>query len=156
MKRFIAFAGLALAVAVPLWLSPASASASCADRKTTGTILGGVGGALIGNSISGGGGGAILGGLGGAYLGHEIAGSGCRRAPSRTAYYEPRRNDPGPAPGVYYDQYGNAVAPGASSGPSVSPVIYTDASSSACRTEMRSYYDNRGVLTTTPVKVCSR
>jgi hypothetical protein len=86
MNRSNVFAGLAAALGLLLLLAPASASASCADRKMTGTILGGVGGALIGNSISGGGGGALLGGLGGAVVGHEIAGSGCRSERSGDYY----------------------------------------------------------------------
>jgi hypothetical protein len=65
-------------LATPLLLAPLAAHASCAGRATTGTVVGGVGGALIGNSISHGGGGAILGGLGGAVLGHEVAKGGCR------------------------------------------------------------------------------
>ena len=65
-------------LATPLLLAPLAANASCAGRATTGTVVGGVGGALIGNSISRGGGGALLGGLGGAVLGHEVARGGCR------------------------------------------------------------------------------
>ena len=161
MNRLIVVAGLAGALALPILIAPATASASCADRKMTGTVLGGVGGALIGNSIAGGGGGAILGGLGGAVLGHEIAGSGCRRARS-TAYYRPGYPN-GPAPAravryVYYDQYGNPVsegpAPGAPAAPT--PAAYSYAGEPACRTEPQSYYDARGALVQRPVQVCDR
>src|SRR5689334_9652300 len=110
MRPFLASAALAAALVIPL-LSPSTASATCAERKLTGTAIGGVGGALIGNSIAKGGAGAILGAVGGGYLGHEIAaqGGGCRTRSTRTAY---RNAAPPPvvqapsATSVYYDQYG--------------------------------------------------
>jgi uncharacterized protein YcfJ len=116
MRKIIAIAALAATISLPLIVGPTEADASCQGRKDTGTILGGVGGALIGNSVSRGGGGAVIGGLGGAVLGHEIAKSGCRG--SRHAYYRSSRSRYAatqPAYGrdygrkVYYDQYGNAV-----------------------------------------------
>ncbi|WP_293385827.1 hypothetical protein [Phenylobacterium sp.] len=115
MRKTIALAALAAAISVPLIVGSTDASASCQSRKNTGTLVGGVGGALIGNSISRGGGGAILGGLGGAVLGHEIAKGGC--GPSRHADYRNGRNRYaatqayGPTRPIYYDQYGNAVVP---------------------------------------------
>lgn len=161
MKRIFGMSGLAIALALPLLAAPGSAHASCADRKLTGTVVGGVGGALIGNSISRGGGGAIIGGLGGAVIGHEIAGSGCRRyrseyrsGPRQRSY----RGEAGayagqPARYVYYDAYGNAVAGGAATSPQ-SP--YGDAAAPLCRTETRSYYDARGALVQQPVQICGR
>jgi len=112
MRKTIPIAAIAAAVSLPLILGPTDASASCQGRKTTGTVLGGVGGALIGNSISKGGGGAVIGGLGGAVLGHEIAKSGC--GPSRHAYYRSSHSNRyassyTPPRKVYYDQYGNAI-----------------------------------------------
>jgi hypothetical protein len=108
MRKTLALTALAAVVA----LAATDASASCQGRKDTGTVLGGVGGALVGNSISKGGGGAIIGGLGGAVLGHQIAKGGCgasrhayyRRGHSRYAsnYAAPRK--------VYYDQRGNPVS----------------------------------------------
>jgi len=113
-------ATLAALVALPLVVGPTAADASCRSRKTTGTVLGGVGGALLGNSISHGGGGAVVGGLGGAVIGHEIGRSGCHR--SRTAYYRSSRsryaNSPAYRSGyrsgsrVYYDERGNPVTVG--------------------------------------------
>jgi len=159
MNRSHLLAGLAAALGLLAFLAPASASASCADRKMTGTILGGVGGALIGNSISGGGGGAVLGGLGGAVIGHEIAGSGCsdrRRAYSRSDYRSDYRAEaPRAVRYVYYDQYGDIASQGPVAGSSL-PVVYGEARSSDCRTEMQPYFDSRGALTQTPVKVCAR
>jgi uncharacterized protein YcfJ len=115
MRKIISLTALSAVFALPLIAGATEASASCHSRKTNGTILGGVGGALLGNSISHGGGGAVVGGLGGAVVGHEIARSGCKsrrvayRAPSRARYAA------APAPRtavrkVYYDQYGNPVA----------------------------------------------
>ena len=52
------------------------ASASCHGRKTTGTLIGGASGALIGNSVSGHGskfGGTLIGAGVGAVAGHAIA-----------------------------------------------------------------------------------
>jgi len=118
MRKTFTVAALAAIIAAPLILGASEASASCQSRKTTGTLLGGVGGALLGNSISHGGGGAVIGGLGGAVVGHQIGKSGCDtrrtyyRSSSRTRYAAA----PAPAPApravrkVYYDQYGNPVA----------------------------------------------
>jgi hypothetical protein len=113
MRKFIALAALAAAISLPLIAGPTAANAGCQARKNTGTLIGGVGGALLGNSISRGGGGAIIGGLGGAVVGHEIAKGGCgstRHAAyrhSRTRYADEQAY--GGARKVYYDQYGNAL-----------------------------------------------
>jgi len=112
MRTTSTAAALAALVALPLIGGATAADASCQGRKNTGTAIGAVGGALLGNSISRGGGGAVVGGLGGAVVGHEIAKGGC--GPSRHAYYRSRhsryasnyRN----SHGVYYDQHGNAVS----------------------------------------------
>jgi hypothetical protein len=138
----------ALALSAPLALAPAVASASCEGDKTTGTILGGVGGALIGNSLARGGGGAVLGGVGGALIGRSIAGSNCRhdRYAYRSArYYGPAGPASAPAP-VYYDQFGDPVG-------SV-PTAY--AGVPVCHTEIQSYYDQQGALVRAPVRVCAR
>ena len=139
MNRWIITSSLAGALALPLLIAPATASASCNDRKVVGTVAGGVGGALIGNSISRGGGGAVLGGLGGAVLGHEVARSTCgrerygyrdRRAEYRGDYrrghqtYQGEANPGdaqyGPAPtqhAVYYDHRGNLIDPSGAATP---------------------------------------
>jgi uncharacterized protein YcfJ len=110
MRKTFTAAALAAAVALPLIAGPTGANASCQGRKDTGTALGAVGGALLGNSISHGGGGAVVGGLGGAVIGHQIAKGGC--GPSRHAYY--RRGHSRYASNyrddhVYYDARGNPV-----------------------------------------------
>ena len=108
MKRILLTTGVLGALVLPLLAAPLTADASCQGRATTGTVVGGVSGAVIGNSVSRGGGGAILGGLGGAVLGHEIGKSGCddnrtyvrdRRVYHSRRWY--RRHH------VELDQYGN-------------------------------------------------
>lgn len=168
MRRILLTAGLATALAAPLFAAPDSAEASCRDRKVTGTVLGGVGGALLGNAISGGGGGAVLGGVGGAVVGHEIGRSGCRRAYRPAAYrerprayrssarrYERRYEAPRPTTYVYYDQYGQPISSGPAPGSTAfTQARYVDAGRSACRMEVRSYYDDRGLLAQRQVEVC--
>jgi surface antigen len=116
MRKILAVTALSAAFALPLVVGPSEANASCQARKNTGTLIGGVGGALLGNAITHGGGrtgGAIIGGLGGAVIGHEIAKSGC--GSSRHAAYRSSRSryaaadQPPPTRKIYYDQYGNPV-----------------------------------------------
>jgi hypothetical protein len=155
LNRWIITSGLAGALALPLLIAPATASASCNDRKVAGTVVGGVGGALIGNSIAHGGGGAVLGGLGGAVLGHEIARSSCRHEYRHAEYYHGRYRPSGtgygtnqgaayqsggaypsaaqsaPTPSqqtVYYDDRGNVVYPSSAPGPSAPYASYASAS----------------------------
>ena len=114
MHKTFSVAALSALLAIPLMVGPTDAFASCHSRKTTGTVLGGVGGALVGNSISRGGGGAVIGGLGGAVLGHEIGRAGCARrvvhyrTTTRTRYAA--SPDVRPVRKVYYDQQGNPIS----------------------------------------------
>jgi hypothetical protein len=153
MRPWITAMSLAAAAALPLALAPASASASCSDAKTTGTILGGVGGALIGNSIARGGGGAIVGGVGGALLGRSIASSSCRHA--RYAYGPARYGYPPPlaAAPVYYNDYGDPVTPPPPAG---APVADAAPADRYCHVETRAFYDDQGQLVRAPVRVCPR
>jgi hypothetical protein len=155
MKRDLLIGALAMALAMPVLSAPTTASASCAGRKMAGTVIGGVGGALIGNSIARGGGGALIGGLGGAVVGHEIARSGCghyhRAAYERRDYRDGGDRAP-PPPSVYYDDRGAPISPSGES----APMAYGGPAAGACRTEMRSYYDSRGALVQSPVQVCAR
>ena len=89
MNTLIKTSGLAAIIALSALTFATQADASCQGRKTTGTILGGVGGALLGNAVSHGGGGAVVGGLGGAVVGHQIGKDGCN---SRTAYTTTNRH----------------------------------------------------------------
>lgn len=148
MKHMIvaALAGAALTGAA----LPTPAAASCSGQKATGTIIGGVGGALLGNSISRGGGGAILGGLGGAVAGHAIAASGCRHY-YRHSYYRPAYHR-------YYERRGyrygrrdyayRASEPGSAG--------YAGETYGGCPLVNRSYYDDRGNLISQAVPSCGR
>jgi hypothetical protein len=166
MKRSVLMLGVAGALAICALTVPATANASCTDRRVTGTVLGGIGGALIGNSISRGGGGAVIGGLGGALAGNAIAGSGChgyyrggyyRGGYYRSGYYDRRYRsygyaEPYRARYVYYDRFGNP-APIPGEAPYPQPVY---AGSAGCRTDSQSYYDDRGALVQRQVQVCAR
>ena len=117
MRKTITLAALAAIVSAPLLMSPTDADASCRSRKVNGTILGGIGGALLGGAVTHGSTGPVVGGIGGAVVGHEIGRSGCNRTrtyyrTSRTRYAQARAPAPEPrvVRKVYYDQYGNPVA----------------------------------------------
>ncbi len=116
MQRLIISTSVGAVLGFALLATPFTASASCSDRKVTGTVIGGVGGALVGNSISHGGGGAILGGLGGAVLGHHIGSNGCGDNGHRrySRHYRARHDRQNNAPqqdnrdrNPERDQYGN-------------------------------------------------
>nr|WP_295110494.1 hypothetical protein [uncultured Caulobacter sp.] len=161
MPRLIVI-GLAIgAMALPA-LAPSEAdAASCRSRKATGTVIGGLGGALVGNAISKGGGGLLIGGVGGALIGREIGKSGCHR--TRTAYYSssPRNvsyqpSQPAPVRQVYYDQMGNPVASGTVQNGTFQQVSNTAPSSGSCRDATISYYDDRGRMSSRAVQICPR
>jgi len=128
MRSILMMAGLAVLLTAP---SMAQARTYCDerghDRKVAGTVLGAVGGALIGNAIAPRGG-AVIGGLGGAVVGNQLARTKCYNRPqaryqsSGRVYARPYNSD--------YVQAGN------------------------CHMEQRSYYDDRGQLIQQPTRVC--
>lgn len=116
MRKTLALSALAALIALPMIAGPTDADASCRSRKLNGTIIGGVGGALLGGAVTHGSTGPIVGGLGGAVVGHEIGRNGCGRKVSHNyssrqrTHYAQARNAPSQAVRkVYYDQYGNAI-----------------------------------------------
>ncbi|MDB5457384.1 MAG: hypothetical protein JWP92_2969 [Caulobacter sp.] len=116
MRKSIALTALAALIAAPLVMGPSDADASCRGRKIASTALGSGVGALLGNSISHGGGGAVIGAVGGGVVGHEIGRSGCskertytRASRTRYAAAPAPRAAPRAVQKVYYDQYGNPV-----------------------------------------------
>lgn len=127
MRRMFMVAGLVLAVAAPatVTFAPASAeAASCGSRKSTGTVLGAVGGGLLGGAVTDGGlAGPLIGAGAGALVGREIGKSGCKKRTYTRSY---RRAEPA--------RYAN-------SGPS-------------CSYETRTYYDERGRPVQSPMRVC--
>lgn len=164
MARLIVI-GLAIgAMALPAVVAPTDAdAATCRSRKATGTVIGGLGGALVGNAVKRGGTGLLIGGVGGALVGREIGKSGCHR--TRTVYYEggsrgvsTSRRAPEQAPPVrqvYYDHMGNPVASSGPGGGTVQQVSNTT-SGGVCRDATISYYDDRGRLSSRAVQICPR
>ncbi len=132
MRRTMLIAGLVAAVAAPALTTASAASARtycdqrAHDRKVTGTVLGAVGGALIGNAISHRNG-ALIGGVGGAVVGNQLARSKC-------SGYAAGRHRPRPA------AYARSEA---------APAAYD-----RCRYENRPFYDERGRLIDQPTRVC--
>lgn len=127
MRKTMMIAGLVAALAAP---SLAQARTYCDqrahDRKVTGTVLGAVGGALIGNAVSHRNG-AVIGGLGGAVVGNQLARTKC------DSYASSHRRTR-----------------------SASNARPTPASYDRCRYETRSFYDERGRLVQQPTRVCDR
>lgn len=161
MTRLIVI-GLAIgAMALPA-LAPTDAdAATCRSRKATGTVIGGLGGALVGNAIKRGGTGLIVGGLGGALVGREIGKSGCR---TRTAYYSSGSRSSSsyqaapqaqPVRQVYYDHMGNPVAAGETRNGTFQQVS-NPTGGGVCRDATISYYDERGRMNQRPVQICPR
>ena len=77
MRRALIIAGLIAAVGAPTMASAESCQRHAHDRKVTGTVLGGIGGALIGNAITHNTTGAVLGGVSGAVVGNQVARVNC-------------------------------------------------------------------------------
>jgi len=132
MRRTVMAMGLAVLVATP---SLASASDYCGqrahDRRVAGTVIGGVGGALIGQAITHNTAGTLLGGAGGAVVGNQVSRTSCDRP---HAYHSSSRSSHASEP---RHEGGAAYA-----------------ASGECRTENRPYYDERGQLIYQPTQVC--
>jgi uncharacterized protein YcfJ len=123
--------GMAALVAAPSLAHAESCNQRAHDRRVTGTVVGGLGGALIGQAISHNTAGTLIGGVGGAVVGNQVARTSCDHA-----HYASR------------SRYHHAPPP---------QQPYTDASYAApggCHYENRPYYDERGQLTYQPTQVC--
>ena len=130
MRKQILAAGIAAIVLIP---SLAMAQQTCEQRsanRTTGTVLGAIGGALLGNAVSGHGGktgGTIIGGVAGAAVGNNLA-RGSKDCQHAYGYYDNdnRWHDNGTDRAVargYYDRNGDWV----DGAPSVSGYSYNTA-----------------------------
>ena len=90
MRKHLLAAGIAAAVLIP---SLAMAQETCEQRsanRTTGTVLGAIGGALLGNAVASHGGktgGTIIGGVAGAAIGSNLA-KGPRDCVHAYGYYD--------------------------------------------------------------------
>jgi uncharacterized protein YcfJ len=148
MRRILTIAGLAVVVAAPS-LIPVSASAGsycdrrAHERKVTGALLGAIGGGLLGNAVSSGGGrtgGTLIGAGLGAVVGNNLARINCDR---RVVYRTRTRTR------AYYGaDYGYR------SGPGYGAANYRYAGARSCRYETRPFYDVRGRLVYAPTQVC--
>jgi uncharacterized protein YcfJ len=130
MRRTLIAAGFAALIAVP------AATPAYAGCKTTGTVVGGLAGGLLGNAVAGRGSrteGTVLGAGVGALVGRQVAKSNCNdnrrtyRTSSRS-YRSARTEAP-----VRYANYDRA---------------------DRCRMETRGYYDQWGELVYAPTRVC--
>jgi len=103
MQHKVLIAGLMTLAMAPSAVLAQSYDPGCVrsnqDNRATGTILGAIGGAILGSAIAGRGShgaGAVIGGVGGAVAGNAIAGSNDHPCP--TGYYyappPPREYDP--------------------------------------------------------------
>ena len=113
MQKTFKYLALAAIFTLPMIAGAGDADASCRSRKLNGTVIGGVGGALLGGAVTHGSTGPIVGGLGGAVVGHEIGRNGCgRQTQARRSAYRHSASAAQPSRAVrkvYYDQNGNVV-----------------------------------------------
>ena len=96
-KTMISLAALAALAFVPTLASAQESHRECVEHKqgneVAGAVIGGIGGALLGNAIGHGGGregGTIIGGVGGAAAGAAIAGSSVHCGENRYGWYDDR------------------------------------------------------------------
>jgi hypothetical protein len=105
MRTKLLIAGFMMAVALPAAALAQPYDPGCVqqnrDNRAAGTVVGAIGGALLGGAIGGrhnGGAGAVIGGVTGAVAGNAIAGSNNHPCPSGY-YYAPPPPPPGYGPG---------------------------------------------------------
>ncbi|MDB5477223.1 MAG: putative outer rane lipoprotein SlyB precursor [Phenylobacterium sp.] len=155
MRPMLFAAGLSLAVCAA---SAAEARSGCEayahDRKVTGTVVGALGGGLLGAAVAGHGSkgtGALVGAGLGAVVGNQMSRTSCdhyayRSSRHRYARASSRSYYP-PAPG-YAGAYGQNAA-------AYAPAGYPRyAGSSSCHYVSRPYYDQAGRLLYAPMQVC--
>lgn len=140
MRRALFAAGLVLAVAAS---SAAEARSRCEayahNRKVTGTVIGAIGGGLLGSAIAGHGSkgtGALVGAGLGAVVGNNMARVSCDRYAYRRTHHYARRTYYRGAPYAGEGRY--AVNTGAS-----------------CHYVTRPYYDATGRMVYAPQEVCN-
>lgn len=125
MRTIAMIAGLAIAVAAV----PAASQAAC-QKRTNGTVIGALGGALLGSTVAGRGDrteGALIGGAAGGLVGNQI--SKCNnKTYSNRSYRRARTTER-----ASYDR---------------------PRSGSDCRMETRAYYDSYGQRVYQPTRVC--
>ena len=140
-KRLTCFvAGLTVAVAAA---SAADARSRCEaaahDRKVTGTVLGALGGGLLGGAVAGHGSkgaGVAIGAVGGAVVGNQLS-----RVHCRDGYARRRTHSYARATTRSYPAYAGDPR-------------YAANVSAQCRYVSRPYYDQAGRLLYAPMQVC--
>jgi len=136
MRRMLFAAGLTLAIATA---SAAEARSGCEayahNRRVTGTVVGALGGGLLGGAVAGHGAkteGALLGAVAGGVVGNQLSRTSCDY--SRRAHYSrASRVHPAPATAASYPHA---------------------AGTGVCHYESRPYYDQTGRLIYAPMQVC--
>jgi uncharacterized protein YcfJ len=128
MRKFILIlAAGAVSLSIPSFAEARSGcQARAHDRRVAGTVIGGIGGAVLGNAVSHRGGGALIGGLGGAVIGNQLS----RRSCDRAGYYYRHHHRTRYSSSGYYTRRSN------------------------CSVRDASYYNDRGVLVTRQVQTC--
>jgi phage tail tape-measure protein len=133
--RAIVVGACLLALNAPLAAHAGSCEADAQNRRVAGTVIGAVGGAVIGNQVSHSGG-TIVGGLLGGFAGNQLSKTHC---PPHTHYtstaHRERRAAPLPAPRQEASQQ-------AQEGPG------------SCAMEDRPFYDAHGNLIQKQIQVC--
>lgn len=140
--RAVISAVAAISIAATVIPIQAHAAGGCERRahraRVTGTVLGAIGGALLGNAISHRGG-AVVGGVGGAVVGNQLSRRSCDRYGYHYRHYSGytyRHSAP------YGRQYGYRRA-----------TTYAPQRRCAVRTE--NYYNDRGELVSRQVESCA-
>ena len=122
LRKSLSIMALAAVVSAPLLFASGDAdAASCRTRKLNGTLLGAAGGRLLGDAVTHGSTGPIVGGLGGAVVGREIGRNGCDRngvayrgSRARPAHYHSSAAHHAPvrqtSRKVYYDAHGAPIS----------------------------------------------
>jgi uncharacterized protein YcfJ len=128
MRKFVLIlAAGAVSLSIPSFAEARSGCQQRAhDRRVAGTVIGGIGGAVLGNAVSRRGGGALIGGLGGAVIGNQLS----RRSCDGAGYYYRHHRHTRYSSSGYYTRRTN------------------------CSVRDASYYNDRGVLVTRQVQTC--
>ncbi|MBS0297570.1 MAG: glycine zipper 2TM domain-containing protein [Proteobacteria bacterium] len=125
-KAILLLAAAATSLSIPTLADARSCQQRAHDHRVAGTVIGAIGGALVGNAISHRNG-ALIGGIGGAVVGNQVSRRSCDGY-----YYRHHRGRYRSTPSGYY---------------------YNDRRET-CRLQDVSYYNDRGELLTKQVHVC--
>jgi len=144
MRHMLFAVGVSLAVAAG---SAAQARSGCEayahNRKVTGTVIGALGGGLLGSAVAGHGSkgtGALVGAGLGAVVGNQVSRVNCDHRGYRSARYSRRRS-------AYAARREYPSAPAYAG-------AYGTNTSASCHYVTRPYYDQAGRLVYAPMQVC--